>query len=454
MIKCLIPLLLLNNVIPSNAVEVGDVNVTEKGIFKSLYGEKGIVTNLLESGYSLIADQDLNITLTFGDNLRNEDVTFAYKSDYGEDLTQFIIDGSSFNGKKTSDGWIYLSGNFASKVLDLPFCLDEFIKPDGVESKFYWMLYTGSVIPRDEFFVKDNIAPVIIGSENLSLKCSNNSKLKIEEITKYFSATDNFDFNPSIEVLNYNDYLQFNGNGKFELEVCSKDNANNKSKIIKVVVNQVDDTGPEIIGPDKIFKGSQKLFSTEETLNLYQAVDASECSIEFLDGDSNGNNKYLNNASNVGNYIFRIMAKDVYENIGTKTVNISIRDNIAPVVYYDNYVLVESNIQLEMKDFINLLKESGEVDTRLTNEFQVVKDDYTTNKSVSGTFDYHLKIRSSNGESKTKEFRVKVTKVNFEYREEYEKTWIDHIGDFFKSIGDWFWVNIFRPIARLFGYQG
>ncbi len=474
MLKILLPLMLLNFAggtfdkpnyyrDPISGEEIEDFDLNNV-YYNSTYGERGSLNNILDT-CGIYYNKNLN-------NAVQIDTCCDYEEAYGTKYATLAIKtvsvnlenknckitsiadqvdaDTTFKLNKGKDGWYYAYAPIMDGFVTLP--LDNMTVT--INKRMYVAIYKENVVPEDKFYVNDNIAPVLYGTLNKEFNTTSFFKISKEEILKGFSAFDTFDFNPTIEVIGYEDYLNDLSANQFNLKVVAKDNAGNQSNIINVKINQKDESGPLIVGPSKIYKGVDKIFTTDEIKSLYEVIDVSDFTLEFVDGDSDGKKQYLKNASKPGNYNFRLIAKDAYENSGTKLVDISVSKTLAPVIYFEDIVLVDSNVKLELIDFVNLLKTSGEVNIDLTNEYQVVEDNYTDNSLVSGTFDYKLKIRSSNGESKIKEFKVKVSKVNFEYKENYKKTFINHISDFFKSIGDWFWVNIFRPIAKLFGYKG
>lgn len=347
------------------------------------------------------------------------------------------------------DGWIYSYGEMLSQYVTLPISVSELSSSD----KMIVEMYHGEYIARDAIYVEDAFAPTIVDVPNERFTRSYAKKLSKEEIFKGIVAYDNYAFEVDYEVVNYDAYLQNYKIGEIELLCYAVDSSDNRA-YFKVNINQIDDIAPAIEGPDKIYKGTQKIFTIEEIMETCEVRDISEYEKTYVDGNSNGKKKYLENASRAGDYEVRVMATDKYNNTGTKKIEIGVYEELAPVVYYGNRVLVDSNVKLELEDFINLMKASGEVDTGLTNQFQVVEDSYSEYFSIEGTSKYSIKVRTSNGNSFVKDFEVSVNKVNYEYEDVYKKTFIDEIEDFFKGIGKWFWKNIFRPIARLFGYKG
>lgn len=382
--------------------------------------------------------------------LLNNSFEYSDSIEYIDDLQ----DGTLFQLTEALDGWLYYRGPIMDRYIIFPYDPCEYLTSSD---KMFIEIYKEDIIPCDAYFVDDNVCPTIscANPSVLDITSSYTNKISKEDIYEYFTVYDTFDFEPSFKIDGYSDYLSSSSIDTFNLYVYAYDSSGNMSTNDYVVnIIQVDDVAPLIEGPSLIYKSSEKIFTSEELINIYSVKDLTTTQVEFIDGDSTGKKLYLENASKSGSYCFRLKATDEFENVGTKSVDIKVSSEIAPVIYYDDTILVNSNIKLELTDFVNLLKISNEVDISNTNAYQVTTDNYTENFSVEGTHSYTLKVSSSSGNSFTKEFKVKVSKVNFEYEEDGEKTFIDYISDFFNSIKNWFWKNIFKPIFKLFGYKG
>lgn len=434
--------------------------------FKTSYGLRGLDDEeiYLSSVYEIYESSELNkiqidTNCDFADDDRN--ATLAIKTSnilIKEKLLECNCYSSVDNDEESGllhefkigeDGWIYCYGEMLNQYVTLPISVSELSSSD----KMIVEMYHGEYVASDYIYVIDMLEPTIVNVPNSKITRSYSKKATEEEILNGIVVYDNYAFEVDYEVVNYGAYLQNYKIGEIELLCYAVDSSDNRA-YFKVSINQIDDIAPEIEGPDKIYKGTQKIFTIEEIMDICEVRDISEYEKTYVDGNSNGKKKYLENASRAGDYEVRVIATDKYNNTGNKKIEIGVYEELAPVVYYGNHVLVDSNVKLELEDFINLMKASGEVDTNLTNQFQVVEDSYSEYYAIEGTSKYSIKVRTSNGNSFVKDFEVEVTKVNYEYEDVYKKTFIDEIEDFFKGIGKWFWKNIFRPIARLFGYKG
>lgn len=349
-----------------------------------------------------------------------------------------------------NDGWNYICAQLAYHSLILPF--DE----SFINTNFYWMLYpySGSIDnkPSDKCFVNDNVSPVIQLKQgissieyNLSEKDSPTIGDKIKESILY---SDNFTFKEDLQL-----YWMHENYDSNTLKIWVKDNAGNTTTKY-FPFNYYDDLAPEIKGPDVIYKGTQFLMTFDDIKELYTITDKTNFTSSLYDGDTSGNRKYEGNGNIDGDYVIRLTATDSNSNIGIKIVNIKVYDILAPIAILDTEtILVYNNIQLELNDFIQVLKTTKLVDTNYENNYTIIEDTYSDSYLSTGNHKLSILVKSSSGNSFTHEFNIKVVSNAADLSENASKNWIDSVGEFFNSIWLWIWDNVFKPVFKLFGYQ-
>ena len=433
-------------------------SVENFGLWNSTYGEHGTKNNLLESKYKLsIDDEDGYLKVSIPDDINApESATLAVKTNNtqftdGDAAPFYFYKNDTYNNcfyGKESNGWFYIQGNFKGYDIYIGLSTNSFNYED---ERFYAMLYADEDLPEDSFFTIDTIAPIIYKKDpkfNNEVTCSYANKISQEDILDNYEFIDNFHFKLTKVILGYESYLSSMLIQDFKLTIMCSDGLG-QNTLQSFTIHQIDDVTPKIIGPDIVYKSSLKIFTFDDLLSLYYVSDLSDYELTYFDGDSDGKYLYEGNSSKKGNYVVRLQARDAYNNIGVKKVDVAVYDNLAPVVMYENNVLVDSTVILELDDFVQMLKVQKIIDEKYTNEFTVTEDNYSNNATKAGTYTYKLKVRSSSGSQIEHEFKIKVNALT-PNKVEKRKNWFEKIGSFFKSIGDWFWNNCFRHIANLF----
>ncbi len=392
-------------------------------------------------------------------------VTFAIKGESSLNFSGVKItdnDGNIeiVNFKKNND-WFYYQGYLNNKSFEFPFSVTK------VEDDPYYfnMVYPGTNLPIDDYFVDDTIAPALTSrSSGLiikntvetydDVKCFKINSSDLENVSSYLKKIvmfeDTFDKNVNVDITIENcvhkniDYLA---------NIEASDSAGNKtSRIYGLIIN--DDVSPIIEGPDVIYKGSQYLLTFDDIIDLFKISDDSELATKIYDGDTSGNKTYEGNGNVPGDYMVRLTAEDENGNLGIKPIEIKVYNELAPIMILDNTtIFVFNNIKLESSDFIQILKTTKLVNTNYENSYTILEDTYSDSYMSTGLHKLSILVKSSSGNSLTHTFEIKVLQSKADIFEESDHTWVNSVGDFFENIWLWIWDNVFKPVFKLFGYE-
>ena len=104
---------------------------------------------------------------------------------------------------------------------------------------------------------------------------------------------------------------------------------------------------------------------------------------------------------------------DTNNNETVHQIDINLFDDVAPVIYVDNYIItVNLSATFNENDALKLLLNSGELET---GNYTIVRllDEYSGNEKNPGEYLYHLSFLDDKGNSFEKEFLVKVNDSSY-----------------------------------------
>lgn len=252
-------------------------------------------------------------------------------------------------------------------------------------------------------------SPTISSDLNITSLLSN--PMNTDSILNGLAINDNYDdlTSSNINVITN----QFSGNEEipgiyiisFELSDLSSN-----SIVGNLTITVVDDLSPVISGPVS-YQGSYEegLLSDDfiDMLTVVDNIDSIGIDDLYIIEDT-----YSNRSSIIGDYeiIFGII--DSNDNETIHKINITLFDDIAPIVYIDEFVVsVDTNSSFTHEDALLLLINSNEL-TEGEYTIRTLMDGYTGNEKTEGTYVYLLDFVNDEGESYEKEFLVKVIDDN------------------------------------------
>ncbi len=251
----------------------------------------------------------------------------------------------------------------------------------------------------------DNVTPSVLSDLNFDSYLSNPSDLT--SILDSLEFSDNYtDMSDAVVNVITNDYAGNEANpGTYIVNVEVNDESGNILNS-NIVINVIDDVNPQIGGP-LTYQGSYiEELVLSDFLNMLTVSDNSD--------QLNLNNVYIlndtySNRSNViGTFSISFGVSDNNSNQSTHTISIIIIDDVAPVIYIDNYIVtVDMSSTFTKDDAVKLLINSKELDAG-SYAVKTIYDGYSGNESLEGTYIYFLEFTDSDGQSYEKEFVVKV----------------------------------------------
>lgn len=248
-------------------------------------------------------------------------------------------------------------------------------------------------------------SPIVISILNIDSFLSNPYDLTAILDTLEFS--DNYDdmSDTSVNVISN----QFDGNeftpGTYTISFEVTDGQGNMLNE-DIIVSVIDDVAPAISGPITYQGSYEEELSYNDFLNMLNVSDNSDL-LGLIDmyiiEDT-----YTNRSSMTGDYLITFGVIDSNNNETTHSINITLFDDIAPIIYIDNYIVtVDMNSTFTTDDALTLLINSHEL-TEGSYSIKKLFDEYSGNELNEGTYIYLLEFTSDTGDIFEKEFLVKV----------------------------------------------
>lgn len=285
--------------------------------------------------------------------------------------------------------------------------------------------------------VKDTTKPIITGNSNLTSNMSN--PLTIQQIKDSLSVEDNYyEISNSFITVHTDNYT---GNeqkeGLFTVSFKVRDLSNNISNAFIVTISTYDDIPPEINGEsyyETNYKTLLDLNSLSNNLIVKDNIDDYP-KIELL------NDNYSNQHFKIG--IHKIFFYAIDKN-GNKSspfgISINVKDLTSPTIYISQkFIGIDNNSNIDIKDIIEIIETNNNISTNNLLSFEIVKDEYTPNKTIPGEYLVELNYEYENGEEINIETKIIIDSFNSKESKEQPKntpkqTFWSVLKDFFLKI--------------------
>lgn len=221
------------------------------------------------------------------------------------------------------------------------------------------------------------------------------SSINVETLKSQIKAYDNYngDITNSV-IIDLNEYT---GNesivNKYDVIFKVSDTNNNNTEF-KVIVDVFDDVSPVLTAPNTIYVHPSEILSDEYLLSKVTATDNYDLdltnSIELI------NDVYPTSSTIIGIYPVTYRVSDSSNNITEFTMNINVRDNIAPVIEGNNVIDIGNLEEFTIEQIKETLTVTDDIDENIILE--VYQDNYSLNQHKVGSYDvvFFAKDNSNN----------------------------------------------------------
>lgn len=236
-----------------------------------------------------------------------------------------------------------------------------------------------------------------------------------EDIRLMLSASDNYDGDISQNIILISDDYTANASitGTYNMTFEVTDSSGNTETYTQWI-EVVDNEGPIIGGISNITVGYDHYVSeTEVKANLtfndnYDDVEDLELVLE--------NDTYTPNRFTLGSYEMEFSITDSSGNVTTKIILIQVVDELGPMVYFNSSIIQTYNdTVMALPDFMQLLRNTEEID-RMTDYYVTIRyDSYTKNARVPGVYHLSLNFTNDYGDEFQKDLEIRVVKRPIDY---------------------------------------
>ncbi len=252
--------------------------------------------------------------------------------------------------------------------------------------------------------VEDSTSPILQSTSIFDIDVSN--PLEMTDLITSLDLSDNYD--SSVDVVIVNDQYTPNQSivGTHFVDVELVDDYNNKTAIT-LTINVIDYDAPSIIGPSEVTTSYAEVITINTFKEMFSVSDNyDDITVEDLSINSD---QYTPNKNIPGTYYIEFQLMDQSGNQTTIELEIIVVDDVSPVIYIDQHiVVVDSNSTFGESDMLKLLRMANEINEQ---EYSVLTllDEYSGNEDKVGDYIYKVKLIDELGEEMIKEFKISVT---------------------------------------------
>lgn len=257
--------------------------------------------------------------------------------------------------------------------------------------------------------VYDSVKPIIGGYSEVSFPV--NTVITDELILSEYTASDGYDGTISSSLVISSSYSKESSNVSSQnLTLSVTDSSSNTTT--KQITLIIYDNVPPTVSSDETLS-----FSYQTSKTISEIVSDHFTYSDNIDTNLSPNvirDTYTGNERKVGSYTVSIEVVDGAGNQTSCSIEISVLDNIVPVIYFNgNVVETLSTVQLTDKDFADILCQSLELDSGEEYEIVVLEDTYSSHQNEEGTYTYRARYKSKEGRVLEKTFLVMVTNNSY-----------------------------------------
>lgn len=254
-----------------------------------------------------------------------------------------------------------------------------------------------------QFEVVDQTAPVLLSNSTITTDVDNLQA--VNDILNSLSYIDNVD--DTVDLILLTDGYTGNEHiiGTYFIDIELKDDSLN-SKFITLSIDVQDNVNPIITGPSEIDVSYTEHHSIQTLIDLFIYSDnntvISENHISIV------NDNYSSAYDIVGQYHITIEVIDDSGNSTSHILMINVKDDQAPVIFIDEYIVkIQPSVSFTKEDALLLMYRSSLLEED-TYELDILINEYKGNETEPGMYMYQVQFTSSDGKEVVKDFVIEV----------------------------------------------
>lgn len=257
-----------------------------------------------------------------------------------------------------------------------------------------------------EVEVIDDIPPTIEGPTHFQSKLS--SMIDTKNVLSTLIITDNIDSNLYNNIYIIDDtYTKNKMNiGEYTLVVGCYDKSQNESLPYIITISVVDDIPPSIEGKTNYESYISTPISINQIISNLLVTDNYDGNI--INKLEITNDTYSTNKENIGIYSISFIVQDSSDNISNPfLVEITIYDDIIPIINGTNFYSTLTNAKLDYKSLLLSLSAQDNIDGDISSKIILDTDSYSDNFNIPGTYFMSFYTSDSSGNI-SNYFKIKI----------------------------------------------
>jgi hypothetical protein len=258
------------------------------------------------------------------------------------------------------------------------------------------------------FTVLDKAPPLTEKKDDTEIKISYKEKLDTKFVEKYFYVSDNYDSELTYKILDSDlNAVKKNEIGKGVYVLRVSDSSGNTSDF-KFIMERFDDAAPIIdCEYDEVTLNVNHIIRSQDLLSFFQVKDEIDGSLT----PTVESNTYSENNRQVGEYEFRISAKDSSGNQSQKVLRLYVSDKDSPIFFAKEnfFTFLEGNVPSETEIIQSLIRNDVIPDRNYVS-MEYISGTEITNKLTEGNYESTVQILSDDGSTEIVDLNITITK--------------------------------------------
>ncbi len=241
--------------------------------------------------------------------------------------------------------------------------------------------------------VVDHVPPVIQGPNEIAVQVDHLPAIDAL-IQENFTFTDALDGDCEGYEIVSDAYTGESSVGTYSVKIRTADQAGNvRTKSFSV---SVESNLPAVIeGPDTVTLYLSEQPNDPMITTLFSALDRATNESLTIQIETTTIEDY----ATAGRYQLTLKATDSFDNVATKSIIVTLVDDIPPIFTYDDQIVVPLGSALSDMDLFHVIKSYYHEQGIIVDQLSVIQDEYTDHAHEEGEYAYQAEIVSNTGET-------------------------------------------------------
>ncbi len=232
-----------------------------------------------------------------------------------------------------------------------------------------------------------------------------NNPISAAMIKNQLKASDYFDgdLTENIEIIEDCYSENMDKIGTYSLVFSIKDSSQNRTDL-RININIIDDTPPEILGNNYLITSPEQKLSINEIKSYLSVKDNYDSEVELLLVED----EYSINSHLLGTYRLLFLACDSSGNESSFPLEIEVRDLEKPEISGPSIIRKPYQETLLLSDILGNYSAYDDIDGEVSESLKIILDNYSEKMYKLGSWKLVIEAKDSSGNTETKEVMIEV----------------------------------------------